>query len=102
MKERMKNLMALEKAQTEAQASEAMAKVLVNNPALLELKKVCFLLSPPIYFISLSASFSVCRPGIAIVSVSFFRILRCWSFIPSIHPFSPFSHFPIACFSQVV
>jgi hypothetical protein len=39
VKERMRYQMALEKAQTDAQAAEAMAKILHTNPALLELKK---------------------------------------------------------------
>jgi regulator of protease activity HflC (stomatin/prohibitin superfamily) len=40
VKERARNTLALERAQTEAKASEAMAKVLVSNPTLLELKKM--------------------------------------------------------------
>jgi len=40
VKERAKNTMALEKAQTDAKAAAAMAEVLINNPTLLELKKM--------------------------------------------------------------
>jgi len=40
LKERAKHQMALEKAKSEAEAAGAMARVLADNPALLELKKL--------------------------------------------------------------